>query len=346
MKRPKILDCTLRDGSYVLDFQIDAKLTSQIVAELDKLKFPYIEIGHGMGLGASRLAKMKAAETDETYLESAAKSARNSCWGMFCIPEIATLDDLRMAADYGMGFVRVGSNFDQIEKMFPYLELARKLKMEVCANVMKTYACDPQKYGQLAHTVYEHGAEVIYVVDSAGGMLPNEIQEYVDSVKMHNPKIKIGFHGHDNLGLGVSNAVKAFECGVDIIDSSMQRLGRSAGNTCTEQLISVLLRMGVDVGIDPIEVMNISENLIRPLVQMRGVDSVDVVSGLSLFHSSFLEKLEAASEKFEIDVRDLIVSVCTKNKVSAPDDLVAEEAEKLANIDFSRRQRRRLPRSA
>jgi isopropylmalate/homocitrate/citramalate synthase len=49
---PKILECTLRDGSYVIDFQFTAAETFRIARRLDELGFPLIETGHGIGLGA------------------------------------------------------------------------------------------------------------------------------------------------------------------------------------------------------------------------------------------------------------------------------------------------------
>lgn len=48
MHNPKILDCTLRDGSYVIDFQFTAADTVNIAYQLDKVGFSYIEVGHGL----------------------------------------------------------------------------------------------------------------------------------------------------------------------------------------------------------------------------------------------------------------------------------------------------------
>ena len=53
MQNPTILETTLRDGSYVLNFQFTVADTSEICRELDSLGFELIEVGHGVGLGAS-----------------------------------------------------------------------------------------------------------------------------------------------------------------------------------------------------------------------------------------------------------------------------------------------------
>src|SRR5262245_60396577 len=100
---PAILDCTLRDGSYVIDFGFTLGDTVEIATRLRNLGFPYIEVGHGIGLGASRKGMGVAAATDNEYMEAAHYShalAPQGRWGMFCIPGVASLDDVDVAAAY------------------------------------------------------------------------------------------------------------------------------------------------------------------------------------------------------------------------------------------------------
>ena len=83
MKAPMILDCTLRDGSYVNNFQFTQKDTESISGDLDKAGFPYIEVGHGIGLGATEKGPHKAACSDIQYMRAARKSVKKNKWGMF-----------------------------------------------------------------------------------------------------------------------------------------------------------------------------------------------------------------------------------------------------------------------
>ena len=62
-----ILDTTLRDGSYVINFGFSAEQTANIAVGLEKAKIPYIEIGHGIGLNASEMGLGTAVHTDEEY---------------------------------------------------------------------------------------------------------------------------------------------------------------------------------------------------------------------------------------------------------------------------------------
>ena len=328
MNTPEILETTLRDGSYAIDFAFTAADTAVICAELEAAGFDLIEIGHGVGLGASEQGVNVAAETDEGYMRAAAETLTKARWGMFCIPGIARLEHLDLAAQHGMKFVRIGTNVTEANEAEPFIARAREHGMYVAANFMKSYALSPKEFAQKAKLAESYGAEVIYVVDSAGGMLTGDLESYIRAVQ-DAVSIPIGFHGHNNLGLAVANSVRAVELGVQLIDTSLQGLGRSAGNTPTEVFLVVLDRLGVRLGIDPLRVMDISEQYVRPLVELKGYDSVDVVTGYAQFHSSYMGVIREYSGRYRIDPRRLIIALTEEDKVNAPRELVERLAQRL-----------------
>lgn len=327
-KRPAILDTTLRDGSYVINFQFTARDTAIIAAQLENVGFDLIEIGHGVGLGASQRGYGAAAESDEAYLAAAAGALKRARWGMFCIPGVAQLEDIDLAARYGMKFVRVGTDVKDVEQSEPFIERAKKHGMLVCSNYMKSYTVDPKEFARNAKLSQSYGADVVYVVDSAGGMLTRDIESYFRAVQ-NACDIATGFHGHDNLGLGVANAVRAVELGADIIDTSLQGMGRSAGNTPTELFIVVMDRLGLSLGFDPLKVMDIGEKYIKPLIQKNGLNSLDIVAGYAQFHSSYMGVIREFSSKFGVDPRKLIIALCERDRVNAPRALVEDLARSI-----------------
>ena len=111
----KILDTTLRDGSYAVNFKFSCEDVTEFVKKLEILNMDYIEIGHGMGLNASSFERGIAMNTDVEYMEAAKQSIDHTPFGFFCIPGIARLEDLKVAKDHGVSFVRVGVNADQWE---------------------------------------------------------------------------------------------------------------------------------------------------------------------------------------------------------------------------------------
>tara|TARA_B100000212_G_scaffold209241_1_gene157982 strand:+ start:19701 stop:20768 length:1068 start_codon:yes stop_codon:yes gene_type:complete len=330
-----ILDCTLRDGSYVNDFQFTAEDTKIISKALEDTGFNYIEIGHGVGLGASENTSNVAAATDLDYMKAAHDSLTKAKWGMFCIPGIASLDHLSLAADQGMQFVRIGVNVTEVEKSKDFIQKAKTLGMEVCTNFMKSYVLDPLNFSKQAQISLDFGSDYVYLVDSAGSMLPSEVSEYIKRTLDLCEGIKLGYHGHDNLGLSVANSLISVQLGAKLIDTSLQGYGRSAGNTSTEQFLSAIIRSGYSIDLDPLEVMHAGEKYIRPLILKKGISSLDTVSGQAQFHSSYMPLILKFAKKNRIDPRALIVELCKINKVDAPEELVSKIAKQISRSNPS-----------
>jgi 4-hydroxy-2-oxovalerate aldolase len=299
---------------------------------LDALGFPFIEVGHGIGLGASERGMGVAAATDEEYMDAAGRAVTSGKWGMFCIPGVANLSHVELAARHGMSFIRVGSDVANVEESRPFIEKARESGMFVFANLMKSYVSSPEYFaGQAAKSV-DYGAQCVYIVDSAGGMLPAEIGRYIDALRNLKPGVQIGFHGHDNLGMAVGNALYCADRGVDVVDASLQGFGRSSGNTSTEHFVSALVRAGFQVPFDPIDVMQAGEELIRPLIHETGRSSLDITAGLALFHSSYMKRVLEAAKRHRVDPRRLIVALCERDRVNAPAALIDEAAREVKQM--------------
>jgi 4-hydroxy-2-oxovalerate aldolase len=328
--RPQILECTLRDGSYVVDFQFTARDTAVISAGLEAAGVEWIEVGHGLGLNASAAGKGAAAETDEEYLRAASESISRARWGMFIIPGIGRLEDLGMAAGYGMHFVRVGTNATEVAESEAYIAEAKRLGMYVSANLMKSYALPPGQLAEQARLSEAYGADIVCLVDSAGWMLPRDVRTYMEALK-EALSVPVGFHGHDNLGLGVANVLAALESGAELVDTTLQGMGRGAGNAPTELVVAVLDRYGVELGIDVNRLMDLGSRMIKPLLRERGLDSMDVVSGIAGFHSSYLKTVLESADRYQVDPRDLIVAVCEVDRIDAPAELVDRMARQLAD---------------
>ena len=323
-----IVECTLRDGSYAVDFQFTAKDTAIIATALESAGIRSIEIGHGLGMNASAMGKGSAAATDEEYMRAVAGVLKRAQWGMFFIPGIGRLQDLELAADYKMNFVRIGTNATEVHNSKEYIEYAKKLGLHVSANLMKSYVLPPDELAANALLSQKYGADIVCLVDSAGYMLPDGVRDYFNILR-DAINIPIGFHCHDNLALGMANVLVAIDCGVESIDSTLQGIGRGGGNPITEILIAILKRRGIDIGVDLNRLMDISDNLIKPLLKDKGRDAIDITSGYAGFHSGFLKTILTYSDEYGVDPRDLIIEVCNTDQVYAHEDMVERYAKRL-----------------
>lgn len=325
----KILETTLRDGSYVVDFQFTQSDTENICHKLDSFGFDYLEVGHGLGLGASAFTDKIAYCSDEDYLRAASKAIKTGKWGVFFIPGIGNYSDLDMAISYGIKFVRIGTNINEINKGLPFIEYAKKRGVMVCANLMKSYAVPPLDFASYAHAACAAGADIVYLVDSAGGMIPKQVEAYFNAANSLG-KIKLGFHGHDNLRLAIANTYQAIECGAYVVDTTLQGIGRGGGNAATEILIALLQREAKYKNLDLFSLLDFSEKIIKPLLREKGINDISLISGQGFFHSQFFPKVKHYSKKHHIDPRHLISYLYEVNILEPSDMEINSLAEKLS----------------
>jgi 4-hydroxy-2-oxovalerate aldolase len=330
-ERPIILDCTIRDGSYAIDFKFTADDTALIAGLLDEAGIAYVEIGHGLGLGASEAGKGRAGSHDLEVIRATRSRVVNAKIGAFFIPGVGTEGDLRAAADAGLDFVRVGYDADAIEKVWPYLELGRQLGLEVFVNFMKTYGIPPSQFAESSAAAGERGAAGVYVVDSAGGMLPDEVAAYVSETRARTD-VPVGFHGHDNLHLAVANSIAAWRAGAQFIDTSVFGIGRSSGNVPTEVMAAVFDRLGVDCGVDALAIIDLAESYLSPLAEHLHPHTMEGVSlGYGRFHSGFLPKALEAATAADVNPFRLIVALGQKDMMRMPADMLAKTVDELSS---------------
>lgn len=320
-----ILETTLRDGSYCVDFGFTGEDTARICGALEQAGFRYIEIGHGMGLGASTRGGGRAAASDAEYLRAARESLREASFGMFCIPGYATLDDVEMAADHGMGFIRIGTDVTDVAASRPFIQAALRHGMMVAMNIMKSYTIPPRRFAEEVKRSESYGAQLAYLVDSAGCMSPEDVVEYYEAVREVSG-IPVGFHGHDNLGMAVYNSLRMADAGASFVDSSLQGLGRGGGNAVTEALVAALHKRGYSTGIDLLGTLRAGYKLVHPLRENGGIMPLDVIAGYAGFHSSYLPRALRIARRHEIDPARLIIEVCKIDRVHFKEELMEEVA--------------------
>ncbi len=330
MIKPEILDCTLRDGSYVTNFQFSKRDVTHIVAGLAKAGIDLIEVGHGLGLGASSPKLGISYEGDFEYIRVAKEAAPDAKIGSFFIPGIGCEEDIVNAKKSGLDFIRIGTNVDEITKAEKYIKIANKNDLEIHLNLMKTYAVDLSTLSKNTKAAQDWPLRSIYVVDSAGCMLPDNVSSYV-SLLIEETPFQVGFHGHNNLGLANANCISAVNAGAVLVDGTLLGMGRSAGNAQLEIIAWLLEKSGHDCSIDYIELFNIAEKWVAPLMpKSQGLQPLDVTIGMSRFHTAFMPKIKRALDKYDVDLKKLIVEVSKRDFINPSQELIEEVAKDLS----------------
>jgi 4-hydroxy-2-oxovalerate aldolase len=326
-----IVENTLRDGSYVIDFQFDKYQTSNITKRLSELGFNMIEVGHGLGLGAwnNPLAGL-SKENDAAYISAAVGAAPNAKVGVFFIPGIGTLDDMDKAIDLGIKFIRIGSNVDTYNNTLKFVEYAKKRGLFIAVNLMKSYGVKSYEFTKIVKDIDTWGiADVVYLVDSAGCMLPDEVYEYIDRTR-EMVATPIGFHGHNNMSLAIANTLKAVEGGATYIDTCIRGMGRSAGNAQTEIMIYILQKMGLtSIDTEVYKFYDFANKYILPIMaNVQGLSDEEIHIGISKFHSSYTPILEKISKQTGVDELRLMKMVSDINCINPTEELFLQTAYK------------------
>jgi hydroxymethylglutaryl-CoA lyase len=100
--------------------------------------------------------------------------------------------------------------------------------------------------------------QTIMLADTMGWADPELVRRTVGAVRERWPTLRIGMHLHDTRGLAVANALAAMYEGVDLFDTAVAGLGGcpfaghkgAAGNVCSEEVVFLCQRIGVETGID------------------------------------------------------------------------------------------------
>jgi 4-hydroxy 2-oxovalerate aldolase len=135
--------------------------------------------------------------------------------------------------------VRIALDPENLSRALKLAEAIQKLGFSVGFNVM--YMSKWKQYKTFLNEIkfVNDVADYFYMVDSYGGVYPQDVKETIDLVK-ERTTCKIGFHGHNNLELALINSLTALELGAEIIDATVTGMGRGAGNLKTELLLTAL----------------------------------------------------------------------------------------------------------
>ena len=330
--RLKILDNTLRDGSNAVNFQFDRDLTKNILVDLERAGIEWIEMGHGLGLGATENCGKPASLSDEEYMELAQENLKKAKCGFFIGKNFGKKKDIKLAAQKKVGFIRIGSNITEVDQIEDFIKYAKDQGLMVFIALMKAYAMTNMKdYVRVLNKLKKWGADLATLMDSAGNMVPETVKKIIIQGKL-NSNIALGFHAHNNLQLGIANVMSAIQAGADSVDVSVGGLGRSAGNAPTEILALLIDRYGWGKPLDYKILSDLNDNYIFPLIKGENrFSSTALTFGFAGFHSSFYPLIKKIIQEYpSIDYRDLVIELSKKEKVNVTEELIREVVRKLS----------------
>ncbi|OHC73904.1 MAG: 4-hydroxy-2-oxovalerate aldolase [Rhodoferax sp. RIFCSPLOWO2_12_FULL_60_11] len=331
-KRITVHDMTLRDGMHPKRHQMTLAQMKAVATGLDAAGVPLIEATHGDGLGGASVNYGFPAHSDEEYLSTVIPLLKQAKVSALLIPGIGTVDHLRMAKDLGVHTIRVATHCTEADVSEQHISLARQLEMDTVGFLMMAHKADSQRLISQARLMESYGANCIYITDSAGYMLPDEVKEKISAVRAAlRPETELGFHGHHNLAMGVANSVVAVENGATRIDAAAAGLGAGAGNTPMEVFIAVCNRMGLVTGVDLFKIQDVAEDIVVPMMDHPiRIDRDALILGYAGVYSSFLLFAKRAEKKYGVSAREILIELGRRGMVGGQEDMIEDAAMTMA----------------
>lgn len=328
-KKIKLHDMSLRDGMHSIRHQFSLQDMRDLSQALDKANVPMIEVTHGDGLGGSSVNYGFGRHEDKEYLEAVIPNLKNSAVSVLLVPGIGTIEDLKKVEDIGVKTVRVATHCTEADVSEQHIKYCVQQGFDTVGFLMMAHKTTPENILEQAKLMHGYGANCLYVTDSAGHMLPEDVTAKIALLRNEFPdEIEIGFHGHHNLGMAVANSLAAVAAGANRIDGSVAGFGAGAGNTPLEIFAAVCDMYGIETGVDVNLLMDAAEDVAVPIMgeNLPRVSRDALTLGYAGVYSSFLLHARNAEKKHGIEARKILMELGRRGMVGGQEDMIEDVA--------------------
>lgn len=237
MSKIKLLDCTLRDGGYINDWEFGKEAIADIKEQLEASQIDIIELG---------FLRDEAKNEDRTIFNSISdvktlignKLPNRQYAVMAEVSNPYPLEKLEPYSEGAPDIIRVIVWKRMLQEGFEYCKGIVEKGYKLCVQPARVSQYSDDEFVYMLNLFSQLNPYAIYVVDSWGTMYKDELLHYLElGNKNLKPEIAIGYHGHNNLMQTFEVACAFCEEKLDrdlIIDASVYGIGRGAGNLNTE----------------------------------------------------------------------------------------------------------------
>ena len=328
----RITDTCLRDGSHAKRHQFTEEHVRSMVAALDAAGMPVIEVTHGDGLGGSSFNYGFSHTNERVLMKAAVETAKQAKIAALMLPGLGTKDDIKAAADVGVSVMRIATHCTEADISIQHFGMARELGLETVGFLMMGHSQQPEVLASQARIMADAGCQCVYVVDSAGAMILEDVTVRVQALIAElGSDATVGFHAHENLGLSVANSIMAVRAGAVQIDGSTRAFGAGAGNTPLEVFAAVAERQGIRTGLHVLELVDVAEDVVRPVMDGECVkDRLAIIMGYAGVYSSYLKHAYRAAERYDVSGAEILLECGRQGLVGGQEDQIIQIAAALA----------------
>lgn len=316
-KKIKLLDCTLRDGGYVNDWNFGHSVITGTYKRLDAAGVDFIEVGF--------LDDRRPFDIDRTIqpnIECYNKIFEN-VEKKHAIP-VAMIDfgtcDISNICDCSLSFIdgiRVIFKKEKIDKALPFCKAIKEKGYKLFIQAISITSYSDIEMLEYIQKINEIKPDVFSIVDTYGFLDNLKLTHYFNLLNNNlNSDIDIGYHGHNNFQLAFSNSIKYLSLETKrtlYVDSTVYGMGKSAGN-CASELIMMHMNDKYDTQYDIDQVLEILDTDLMTIYQTNywGYKYNFYISALQNCHPNYVQYL--------LDKKTLSVSAVNEILSQIPDN--------------------------
>lgn len=247
----ELLDCTLRDGGIVIDFNYGSERMQKIKETLEASNVEFIECGYideKKGSEAARTCFSSDIAIEKTFLQTGKKPGVSYVamidYGTFDVNKLQT------RTEAGIDGIRLAFHKEKWEASMEWGKIIMSKGYDLYIQPMVCMRYTDEEYRHLIQVCNCKlaGAKGFYVVDSFGQMDNRALIHKLEIADQNvDSTMKLGFHAHNNRQMAYSNALAFVDYNAKhnmILDSSIMGMGKGAGNLCTELIEETLISEG------------------------------------------------------------------------------------------------------
>ncbi|MFJ7729234.1 aldolase catalytic domain-containing protein [Neobacillus sp. NPDC097160] len=244
----KILDCTIRDGGLVNNWDFSIEFVQDLYNGLSAAGVEYMEIGYKNSpklLNATEPNPWRFL--DDNFLKEIIPEKKFT--KLSALVDIGRVDpnDILPREQSVLDMIRVACYIREVDKGLELVQMFHDLGYETSLNIMALSSVPETKLIEAFELVRNSPVDVVYIVDSFGSLDPADIEHQVKKFKEMIPNKQLGIHTHNNMQLAFANTLAAMKNGVTFLDSSVYGMGRAAGNCHTELLVSYIQKTSYEL---------------------------------------------------------------------------------------------------
>lgn len=239
----KILDCTLRDGGYYNKWNFSLNFANKYNAIIKKAKIDIVEIGFRKKNELNDKDKLFLYTSEDTLKKI--KFDKNQVISvMIDLSDFKNTKDIKDLKNYfpekknsPVSLIRLACNFENKNLLRSVVKILKKKNYLIAANLMKFTLLKNNSIINFFEYAKKIKIDFFYLADSLGNCKPANLIKLSNILKKKFTLKNFGFHAHDNLGLALSNSITAIRMGFGFIDTSINGMGRGAGNLKLEEFL-------------------------------------------------------------------------------------------------------------